>query len=163
MKLENLKDLLHEQLQDMYDAEHQLLEALPKMQEAATSPDLKKAFGTHLTETRQHVTRLERVFKAVGEKPERKTCKAMKGLIQEGQEMIKQNAAPEVMDAGLIAAAQRVEHYEIAGYGTLAAYAKHVIDENAVLVLIQTLHEERNTDSLLSHLAEDQINIQAVG
>ncbi|MDP9122982.1 MAG: ferritin-like domain-containing protein, partial [Acidobacteriota bacterium] len=119
MKLESMKDLYVEQLRDLYSAETQLLEALPKMAEAATAPDLKKGFSDHLRQTREHRVRLERIFKKLGMNPEGETCQGMKGLIKEGQEMIKNRGEDAVRDAGLIAAAQRVEHYEIAGYGTV--------------------------------------------
>src|SRR5579872_4845500 len=115
-EFKSFEDLFEGQLQDLYDAEKRLIEALPKMAEAATSPDLRLAITTHLRETQQQVSRLERVFAGLGREPKRETCPAMKGLIAEGEEMIKATAAPAVKDAGLIAAAQRVEHYEMAGY-----------------------------------------------
>jgi ferritin-like metal-binding protein YciE len=123
MKLNNLQDLLVEHLKDLYDAEHQLTEALPKMAKAASSRELKSAFEEHLTQTEGHIEHLRQVFEALGKRATRKTCKAMKGLIEEGSEMMKEDADPAVMDAGLIAAAQRVEHYEIAGYGTARTFA----------------------------------------
>lgn len=162
MKLESLNDLLVEQLQDLYDAEHRITEALPKMAKAATSPELKAAFEKHLTQTEGHIERLDQVFEALGEKPKKKTCQAMKGLIAEGEETIKQKAEPEVKDAALIAAAQRVEHYEMAGYGTVSAYAK-VLKNSAVQKLLRaTLAEEKETDDALSKLAESSINLEAV-
>jgi ferritin-like metal-binding protein YciE len=124
MKLESLRDLLVEQLQDLHDAENRITKALPKMAKAATSPELKAAFEKHLRETKGHVTRLEQAFETLGEKAKKKTCQAVKGLIEEGEETIKEDAEPEVKDAALIAAAQRVEHYEMAGYGTVCTYAK---------------------------------------
>jgi ferritin-like metal-binding protein YciE len=124
MKLESLNELLIEELKDLYDAEHQLTQALPKMAKAATSEPLQTAFNHHLTETENQISRLEQVFEAMGEKATRKTCKAMKGLVEEGDELMKEDAEPEVLDAGLIAAAQKVEHYEIASYGTVRAYAQ---------------------------------------
>jgi ferritin-like metal-binding protein YciE len=127
MKLESLRDLLVEQLQDLYDAENRITKALPKMAKAASSPELKAAFEKHLAETEGHVTRLEQAFEALGEKAKKKTCQAIKGLIEEGEETIKEDAEPEVKDAALIAAAQRVEHYEMAGYGTVGTYAKLLI------------------------------------
>ena len=157
MKLESLRDLLVEQLQDLYDAENRITQALPKMAKAATSPELKAAFEKHLKETEGQVKRLERAFKELGEEAKRKTCKAMKGLIEEGEETIKEEAEPEVKDAALIAAAQRVEHYEMAGYGSVSSYAK-LLDEKAVLKLLQeTLAEEKATDEALSELAESTI------
>ncbi len=124
MKLNTLRDLYVEQLRDMYDAEKQLTKALPKMAKASTSPKLKEAFETHLRETEGHVKRLEQVFTALDMAPRGKKCKAMQGLIEEGSEMMEENGEPEVIDAGLIAAAQRVEHYEMAGYGTVRTYAQ---------------------------------------
>jgi ferritin-like metal-binding protein YciE len=162
MKLESLKDLYLEQLRDLYDAENQLVEALPKMVEAASAPDLKQGFNLHLQQTREHVNRLERIFKKLNEKPTGQTCQGMKGLLKEGEEMIKSKSDPEVKDAGLIAAAQRVEHYEIAGYGTVRTYAELLGDEEAVRLLEKTLQEEEETDDKLTELAESHINAEAV-
>jgi ferritin-like metal-binding protein YciE len=162
MKLESLKDLYLEQLRDLYDAENQLVEALPKMVEAASAPDLKQGFNLHLQQTREHVNRLERIFRKLNEKPTGQTCHGMKGLIKEGEEMIKSKSDPEVKDAGLIAAAQRVEHYEIAGYGTVRTYAELLGDEEAVRLLEKTLQEEEETDDKLTELAESHINAEAV-
>jgi ferritin-like metal-binding protein YciE len=161
MKLESLRDLLVEQLQDLYDAEHRITKALPKMAKAATSAELKAAFQKHLTETEGQVRRLERVFEALGEKAKKKTCKAMQGLIEEGEETIKEEAEPEVRDAALIAAAQRVEHYEMAGYGTVRAYAQLLKETAIVKLLEQTYAEEKATDESLSELAERAINVEA--
>jgi ferritin-like metal-binding protein YciE len=161
MKMESLKDLYLEQLRDLYDAETQLVEALPKMAEAAHNSDLKSAFNQHLRQTREQVTRLERIFSALGERPEGQTCAGMKGLIKEGQEMIKAKGDPDVIDAGLIAAAQRVEHYEIAGYGTVRTYAEMLGGEEAVRLLEKTLQEEEETDEKLTELAESHINVEA--
>jgi ferritin-like metal-binding protein YciE len=161
MKLESLRDLFVEQLQDLYDAEQRITKALPKMAKAATSPDLKAAFQKHLTETEGQVKRLEQVFEALGEKAEKKTCKAMQGLIAEGEETIKEDAEPEVKDAALIAAAQRVEHYEMAGYGTVSAYAKLLKEKNVLKLLQATFAEEKATDEALSALAESTINVEA--
>jgi ferritin-like metal-binding protein YciE len=161
MKLESLRDLLVSQLQDLYDAEHQITKALPKMAKAATSPELKTAFQKHLKETEGQIERLDEVFKALNEKATRKTCKATQGLIAEGEEVIKEDAEPEVRDAALIAAAQRVEHYEMAGYGTVGAYAK-LLKEKTVLKLLQaTFAEEKATDEALTVLAESTINVEA--
>jgi ferritin-like metal-binding protein YciE len=161
MKMESLKDLYLEQLRDLFDAETQLIDALPKMAEAAHHTALKNAFHQHLGQTREHVTRLQRLFSALGERPEGQTCHGMKGLIKEGQEMIKAKGDPDVIDAGLIAAAQRVEHYEIAAYGTVRAYAEILGGEEAVKVLEKTLQEEEETDDKLTELAETQINVEA--
>jgi ferritin-like metal-binding protein YciE len=160
MELATLQDLLIDELEDIYDAEHQLLKALPKMANTATSPDLKKSFETHLTQTESHVQRLEQVFKIFGEEPERKTCKAMKGLIAEGAEVIKEDATPEVKDVALIASAQRVEHYEMAAYGCAKTYAEELGKLDAVELLDQTLKEEKQTDSKLTKLAVTVINLK---
>jgi len=161
MKLESLRDLLVEQLQDLYDAENRITKALPKMAKAATSPALKAAFEKHLRETEGQVTRLEQVFEALGEKAKTKTCKAMQGLIAEGEETMDENAEPEVLDAALIASAQRVEHYEMAGYGTVRSYAKLLKEDAIVRLLEQTLEEEKATDEALTTLAESSINVEA--
>lgn len=161
MKLETLRDLMIEEVADIYDAEHQIIEALPKMKKAAHADKLKQSFQEHLDVTRQQVTRLEQVFELLDEKPHRKTCKAMKGLIKEGEEMIEEDADKDVKDAGLIASAQRVEHYEIAAYGTVMAYAKQLGLDQAIKLLSQTLEEEKKTDVNLSKLAESTINVKA--
>jgi ferritin-like metal-binding protein YciE len=162
MKLESLRDLFLEQIQDLYDAEKHIVKALPKMEKAATATELKAAFKKHLKETETHVTRLEQVFELLGEKAKAKTCKAMQGIIAEGEATLKEDAEPEVLDAALIADAQRVEHYEIAGYGTLRAYAK-LLQETACLKLIEaTLKEEKATDEALTEIAESVINVAAV-
>jgi ferritin-like metal-binding protein YciE len=162
MKLESLRDLMVEQMQDLYDAEKRITSALPKMAKAASSPELKAAFEKHLKETENHVTRLEKSFDILGEKAKAKKCKAMEGLIAEGTETIEEDAEPEVKDAALIAAAQRVEHYEMAGYGTVSAYAR-LLNQPGVLELFQeTMAEEEATDEALTRLAESTINLQAV-
>ena len=161
MKLDSLRDLLVEQLQDLYDAEQRLTKALPKMEKAASSPELKAAFRKHLAETEGQVERLEQVFEQLGEKAKKKTCKAIQGLIEEGEETIKEEAEPEVRDAALIAAAQRVEHYEMAGYGTVRSYAKLLKETASVKLLEKTLAEEKATDEALTKLAESVINVEA--
>ena len=161
MKLESLKDLYLEQLKDLYSAETQLVDALPKMAERATSPDLKKGFQEHLRQTQEHVTRLEQIFRDLGGSPKGHTCEGMKGLIKEGEEMIKMKGDDRVIDAGLIAAAQRVEHYEIAGYGTVRTYAEMLGHSQHVTLLERTLQEEEMTDEKLSQLAESHINQEA--
>ena len=161
MKLETLRDLLVEELQDIYDAEHQIIEALPKMKRAAHSDKLKQSFQEHLDVTRQQVSRLEQVFELMEQKPKRKACKAMKGLIKEGEDMIEEEADRDVKDAGLIASAQRVEHYEIAAYGTAMAYAKQIGLDQAIKLMSQTLEEEKATDEKLTQLAESTINVKA--
>ena len=161
MKLESLQELYLEELRDIYDAEQQLVKALPKMATTATNEELKAAFEQHLEQTQEHVTRLEQVFEELGEKPKRKTCEAMKGLLEEGKEMMNEDAADDVKDAGLIAAAQKVEHYEIATYGTLRTYAEMLgFDEQADL-LQETLDEEKDTDDNLTELAVSCINLEA--
>src|SRR3569833_1353454 len=161
MKLKNLEDLLLDEMEDLYDAEQQILAALPKMVDTATSPDLKKSFEMHLEQTQGHVKRLEQAFEILGEKPEAKTCKAMKGIIAEGAEVMKEDAEPEVKDAALIAAAQRVEHYEIAAYGCVRTYAEQLGKADAVELFEQTFKEEGQTDKKLSKLAVDVINVKA--
>lgn len=157
----SLHDLLVEQLQDLYDAEQQLTKALPKLAEAAHCGDLQKAFQTHLEETERQVERLESVFEEIGEKPKAKTCEAMKGLIAEGDEAIKGKGSAEVRDAALIAAAQRVEHYEMAGYGTCRAFAERLGFEQAAELLQETLDEESATDRKLTEIAEQTVNAEA--
>lgn len=162
MKLESLQKLYVMQLKDLYSAENQLLEALPKMEKAASNQDLKQAFAEHLKETKQQVKRLTTIFDSLDFKPGGHKCEAMEGLIGEGEEIIKADAAPEVRDAGLIAAAQRVEHYEIAGYGTVRAYAEKLGDQAAADLLQETLDEEASADEKLTRLAERSINFLAM-
>ena len=159
--LNDLNDLLIDQLKDLYNAETQLTKALPKMAKAAKNPELKKAFEDHLAQTQEHVNRLEQVFEALGEKPKGKTCQAMKGLIEEGKEILDEDADDSVRDAGLIAAAQRVEHYEIAGYGTVRTYAETLGHQDAAELLQQTLDEEGEADKLLTKIAESHVNQMA--
>jgi ferritin-like metal-binding protein YciE len=161
MKLESLRDLYLEQLKDLYSAETQLVDALPKMADAASAPELKNAFREHLNQTRQHVERLEKIFQTLNERPKGETCEGMKGLIKEGETMIKMKGEPEVIDAGLIAAAQRVEHYEIAGYGTVRTYAELLGEQEAVRLLERTLQEEEETDEKLTEIAESRVNEEA--
>ena len=161
MQLQDLQDLFVEQLRDLYNAENQLLKALPRMAKASSNEQLAAAFEEHTEQTREHVARLEEIFENLEEKPKGKVCKAMKGLIEEGKEAMEEDAEPEVMDAALIAAAQRVEHYEIAGYGTVRAYAELLGDSRAAKILQKTLDEEGQTDKKLTALAEDLINIEA--
>jgi len=160
-KLKNLEDLFEHELQDLYSAEKQLLEALPKMVEKASDPKLKQAFNTHLEETKEQKQRLEKSFELLGLKPGRKKCEAMAGLVAEGEDMIDENATPEVKDAGLIASAQRIEHYEISGYGTAAHFAERLGKKDALKLLQQTLAEEQKTDTLLNDLAKSYINQKA--
>ncbi len=162
MKLESLKDLYLEQLKDLYSAETQLVTALPDMARAATSPDLKGVFNDHLSQTEEHVRRLERIFQDLQQDPKGHTCEGMKGLVKEGQEMIKMRGESAVIDAGLIAAAQRVEHYEIAGYGTVRTYAELLGKDDHVSLLERTLQEEEQADELLTELAESHVNEEAL-
>src|SRR5256885_14626163 len=154
MQMESLQDLFRRQVKDLYNAENQLIKALPKMAKAASNPQLQQAFNKHLEETKGHVERLDKVFEDLDENPKGKKCKAMEGLIEEGKEMMEEDAEPEVMDAGLIAAAQRVEHYEIAGYGTVRTYAKMLGNDRAAKILQGILDNEGKTDKLLTELAE---------
>jgi ferritin-like metal-binding protein YciE len=160
-KLTSLNDLLIEDLKDLYDAEHQLTKALPKIAAAANSPELKSAFTSHLRETEGHIQRLEQVFSLLGEKATRKTCKAMKGLLEEGDEVLKEDATPEVKDAALIGAAQKVEHYEMAGYGTVRTFALSLGLDEVANVLQQNLEEEGKADRKLTMIAESRINEKA--
>lgn len=161
-KLNTLKDLLVDCLKDIYDAEHQLTTALPKMAKHAKSPDLIAGFEQHLMETENHIARLQQVFSALGERPERKTCKAMKGLIEEGEEVMKTQMDGDVQDAALINAAQKVEHYEMASYGTARTFAQQLGYDQVAQVLQSTLDEEGMTDKKLTMLAESAINWKAV-
>jgi ferritin-like metal-binding protein YciE len=154
----SLNDLFVEQLQDLYDAENRLTEALPKMRDAATSSELKNAFDMHLEETLGHVRRLEQVFNQLGIAAERQTCPAMKGLIKEGQEMIDAEGDPNVKDAALIAAAQRVEHYEMAGYGSVRSFAQRLGLGSIADTLQMTLNEEGAADKKLTQIAEEWVN-----
>jgi ferritin-like metal-binding protein YciE len=160
MELASLQDLLVDELKDLYSAENQLLKAIPKMAKAATSKDLKAGFEKHLKQTHGHVERLEQVCEELDASPKGKTCKAMEGLVKEGAEVIAEDMEPEVKDAALIAAAQRVEHYEMAGYGCVRTYAKLLGHDKAVRLLQQTLDEEGDTDKALTKLAE-KINVEA--
>ncbi len=160
METNRLKHLYVEELKDLYSAETQMVKALPKMIKAATSEDLRKGFAEHLEQTKGHVSRLEEIFQALEESPKGKKCKGMEGLIKEGGEMIAEDPAPEELDAGLISAAQRVEHYEIAGYGCVSTYAKLLGEDEAASLLRETLEEEKKTDEKLTQLAES-INLEA--
>jgi ferritin-like metal-binding protein YciE len=158
MKIETLQDLFVDQLKDLYHAEQQLVKALPKMAKSANEPELKDALTHHLEETRGHVDRLEQVFQDVGAKPKSKTCEAMEGLIAEAQDLIKEKVEPHVLDAGLICAAQKVEHYEIAAYGCLRTWARQLGLDHAAALLQQTLDEESRADEKLTLIAEATVN-----
>src|ERR687896_1391113 len=152
MEMQTLRDLYIDELKDLWSAEKMLVKALPKMAKAATHPELAKAFTTHLRQTEQQVKRLEQIFDELGESPRGKKCIGMEGLIEEGQELLKEKPDPDVLDAGLISKAQHVEHYEIAGYGTVRTYARLLGEERQAKLLQQTLDEEGETDKLLSEL-----------
>jgi len=162
MEIDSLRKLYVDELKDLYSAEKQILQALPKMAKKATNAQLKKGFETHLEETRGQVERLDQIFESLGKSPRGKKCKGMEGLLEEGKEMMQEDMDPEVMDAALIAAAQRVEHYEIAGYGTVRTYAQLLGEDQHVKLLQQTLDEEGNTDKKLTQLAESSINVEAL-
>ncbi len=159
--MKNLKDLFEHELKDLYSAEKQLIEALPKMKEHASNEKLKKAFEDHLKETEGHKKRLEEVADMLGIKPDGEECKAMKGLVNEAESFLKEDAEKDVRDAGLIAEAQRVEHYEISGYGTAVRYAQELGHNDVASKLQQTLDEEYKADRLLNDLAENRINREA--
>jgi len=159
--VDDLRKLYHEELQDIYDAEHQILDALPKMEKAAHSEDLKQAFREHREQTEEQVERLDSVFESFGEPAKRKTCKGMRGLIEEGSEYLDAKGDADAIDAALIAAAQRVEHYEIAVYGSLRTFALALGHEDQAELLQETLDEEEETDERLSELAEAGINQEA--
>ena len=161
MELETLQDLYVEELKDLYSAENQILKALPRMIRKASHPQLKKAFTTHERQTRQQVARLERICKGLGVSPKGKKCVGMEGLIEEAKDLISENPEPDVLDAGLIAAAQHVEHYEMAGYGCVRTYARLLGRDRDADLLQQTLDEEGETDKLLTQIAESGINIEA--
>jgi ferritin-like metal-binding protein YciE len=157
----SFKDLFVEQIKDLYDAENRLVDALPKMAEAAHSPQLKQALQSHLRETEGHVARLEQVFREINVEPDRQTCDAMKGLVAEGETTVKAKGDPDVKDAAIIAAAQRVEHYEISAYGTARSFARRLGLKQAPTQLQQTLDEEKAADEKLNLIAESSVNRQA--
>jgi ferritin-like metal-binding protein YciE len=165
MKLESLRELFIEELEDLYSGEKMIIKALPKMASEASTPELKRAFEEHLRQTEGHVKRLDQIFDQLEKEDkdidrEDKKCKGIEGIIKEGEELIKKDAEPEVRDAGLIAAAQRVEHYEIAAYGTVRTYANLLGRSNFAQLLEKTLEEEKETDQLLNTIAS-RVNIEA--
>jgi ferritin-like metal-binding protein YciE len=162
MEIDSLKELYVDELKDLYSAEKQILQALPKMAKKASDEKLKAAFQEHLEVTRTHVERLDQVFEAIGKSPRGKKCKGMEGLLEEGKEMMQEDMDPEVMDAALIAAAQRVEHYEMAGYGTVRTYAQLLGEASQAKLLQKTLDEEGEADKKLTQLAESSINVEAM-
>lgn len=163
---QGLKALYIDELKDLYSAENQLVKALPKMAKGAASEDLRKGFEEHLEQTKGHVQRLEQIFDSLGESPKGKKCKGMEGLIEEGSEVLKDRYEDSVLDAALIGAAQRVEHYEIAGYGTVRAIAEELGENEHVSLLTETLEEEKETDEKLTQLAQDansEANVEEEG
>ncbi|HWG46093.1 MAG TPA: ferritin-like domain-containing protein [Gemmataceae bacterium] len=161
MSLDSLHNLYVNELKDLYNAENQLVKALPKMAKAASAPELKAAFEEHLEVTEGHVERLETIFEKLNVSPKGKKCKAMEGLIEEGKEVMQEDGTPSVLDAALIAAAQRVEHYEMAGYGCVRTFAHRLGYTDAAELLQQTLEEEAEADEKLTQLAETVINVEA--
>jgi ferritin-like metal-binding protein YciE len=160
-KVRTLEDLYVDLLKDLYSAENQLVKALPKMAKSAQSSDLRKAFQDHLRQTEGQVKRIERIFSELEGSPRGKKCVGMEGLVEEGSEIMKEAADPNALDAGLIAAAQKVEHYEIAGYGTARAWARHLGYNDAAKLLDQTLEEESMANELLTRIAESHVNMEA--
>jgi ferritin-like metal-binding protein YciE len=161
MKLDSFETLFCAQLEDLYDAEQRLTKALPNMIEAADDVELRESFQQHLRETEAQVSRLQKVFAIIGHQPKAQTCEAMKGLIKECEEIINATGPAAVKDAALIAAAQRIEHYEIAGYGTVRTFAQHLGHHEAARLLQEMLNEERMTDQKLTRLAEQTVNLEA--
>jgi ferritin-like metal-binding protein YciE len=161
MQENSLQELYVEQLRDLYNAESQLVKALPKMAKAAQSEALRQGFEHHLEQTTGHVDRLEQIFSAMDESPKGRKCAGMEGLVKEGEEVIKEQSSSDALDAGLIASAQRVEHYEIAAYGTVRSFAKFLGEREAVDLLQQTLDEEKETDEKLTELSKE-VNARAM-
>src|SRR5687768_13514808 len=161
MEMSNLQDLLVDNLKDLYSAETQLLKALPKVAKKVENEQLREAITLHVRETENQVKRLEQIFNKLGEKPTGKKCKGMEGLIEENKEMMEEDAEADVMDAGLIVGSQKIEHYEIAGYGSAVTFAKLLGDEESARLLAQTLDEEERTDKKLTEIAESSINLEA--
>jgi ferritin-like metal-binding protein YciE len=162
MKLDSVEKLYVNELRDLYNAENQLLKALPKMAKGASSKDLKAAFEKHLQQTQKHVERLEQIFEDLDQSPKGKTCHGMKGLIEEGSEILDEDGEDLVLDAGIIVAAQKVEHYEIASYGSVRSFAELLQRTTDAKLLQTTLDEESETNELLNELAEDIINPEAL-
>jgi len=161
MEMQSLHELYVDELKDLYSAEKQIVKALPKMVKNATNPELKEAFSNHLDETQGHVARLEKVFQMLGEKAGGKKCKGMEGLIEEAKELLDEDASDEVLDAGMISKAQHVEHYEMAGYGTVRTYAEQLGYADQAKLLQQTLDEEGKANELLTQIAESSVNLEA--
>jgi ferritin-like metal-binding protein YciE len=163
MKAGSMMELYVSELQDMFAAEEMLIRALPKMAERSNSPELADAFQHHLSETKEHSNRLREIITRLGHKPGGERCKAMEGLIAEGEDILKARGEDDVRDAGIIVAAQKVEHYEIAGYGSLCAFARHLGRQEDMSLLQATLEEEKNADRTLTNIAESEINVEASG
>jgi len=161
MEMQSLHELYVDELKDLYSAEKQIVKALPKMVKNATNPELKEAFSNHLDETEGHVDRLEKIFQMLGEKAGGKKCKGMEGLIEEAKELLEEDATEEVLDAGMISKAQHVEHYEMAGYGTVRTYAEQLGYADQAKLLQQTLDEEGKANDLLTQIAESSVNLDA--
>jgi ferritin-like metal-binding protein YciE len=162
MKMQNLNDLFVNELRDLYHAEHQIVKALPKMAKKASQPELRQAFQEHLEQTQGHLERLEQCFEQLGLKAKGKKCVAMEGIIDEGKEIMGEDLEPDVMDAALIAAAQKVEHYEMCGYGSCRTWAQELGHDQCADLLQQTLDEEKETDQRLTDIAESMVNREAV-
>ncbi len=162
MQIDNLEKLFIDMLKDTYNAEKQIIRALPRMAKAATNDELRGAFNTHLRQTEKHVERLERIFKEIGKPAQGKRCAGMEGLLEEGKELLEEDVDEEVLDAGMIGAAQKVEHYEISAYGTLKTYAQLLGHDKAVGLLEETLKEEKEADRILTEIAERTINVEAM-
>ena len=161
MKLNSLHDLYLSELKDLYSAENQIIKALPKVIEKTSSPELRQALESHLEQTRGHVTRLEEVFQMHGEEPKKMKCKGMQGVLDEGDEMLGFDATPDVRDAAIISSCQRVEHYEIAAYGSVRTFAEQMGHDRAAAILQQTLDEEKDADEKLTDIAESRVNVEA--
>jgi ferritin-like metal-binding protein YciE len=160
MKLESLRDLYEDLLKDLHSMERQIIQALPKMVKAADNPQLKAALSEHLEVTQQQLARLDQIFSALGKSGQGKKCKGMEGILEEGKELLEKDGEPAVLDAGIISAAQHVEHYEMAGYGSAVAYARLLGDNDAVELLSQSLEEEKKADADLTKLS-DAVNVEA--
>ncbi len=161
MKLDSLQTLYVSELEDLLDSESQLTKALPKMADAANSPQLRRAFEQHLNETKTQMQKVERILNRATDSPKKQSCRGMEGLIKEGNERVKASGEPAVIDASLIAAAQRVEHYEIAGYGCARTYAQMLGDDESARVLDEILHQEKAADQKLNALATEVVNLEA--
>jgi ferritin-like metal-binding protein YciE len=162
MEIDSLRKLYIEELKDLYSAEKQLIQALPRMAKKVQNEKLRKGFEQHLETTRMQLERLDRIFEMIGKAPRGKKCKAMEGLIEEGKEMMQEDMDEDVMDAALISSAQKIEHYEIAGYGTVRTYAELLGEKEQAKLLQQTLDEEGQMDKQLTQLAESEINVEAM-